>query len=217
MIELTCTEVRDASAEFALGILPAEERASLAAHLLRCPSCREEVEGMMAVGARLLDLVPGTEPPLGFDRRALARVHGSRAAARAGSWRRPSRVITAIAAAAAAAALFASVGWMAHGDKDPAEPAHLTAEFHQNGRAIGEVDAYGSHPLWVSMSVHGAAASGMVTCELIGRDGTIRLGSFPLVRGGGAWSAPDPRGLEGVTGARLVDGQGRVVATADFT
>src|SRR5262249_27686356 len=111
MIELTCREVRDSSAEFALGILPAEERASVAAHLLRCPSCREEVEGMMAVGTRLLDLVPGTEPPLGFDRRVLARVHGSHAAARTRSWRRPSRLVAAIAAAAAAAALFASVGW----------------------------------------------------------------------------------------------------------
>jgi len=216
MIELTCSQVRDASAEFALGILPAEERAAVAAHLLRCPSCRQEVEGMLAVGARLLDLVPGTEPPLGFDRRALARVHGSRAAARAGSRRRPSRLIAAIAAAAAAAALFLSIGWIAHGDHDPSEPAHLTAEFHQNGQAIGEVDAYGAHPLWVSMSVHGATTSGWVTCELTGRYGTTRLGSFELVHGGGAWSAPDPKGLDGVTGARLVDGQGRVIATAVF-
>lgn len=217
MTNPTCAEVCDAAAEFALGILPAEERAAVAAHLLRCPACRDEVEQMMAVGSRLLDLVPGTEPPLGFDRRALARVHGSRAAARAGTWRRSSRLITALGAAAAAAVIFAAVGWMAHGNHTPKEPAHLTAEFHQNGRAIGEVDAYGDHPLWVSMSLHGATTSGWVTCELVGRDGTIRLGSFPLVGGGGTWSAPDPKGLQGVTQARLVDGQGHVVATADFS
>jgi hypothetical protein len=143
-------------------------------------------------------------------------VRGSRGATRVWSWRRPSRLTAAIAAAAAAAALLLSIGWIAHGDHEPSEPAHLTAELHQNGHAIGEVDAYGAHPLWVSMSVHGATTSGWVTCDLLGPYGTIRLGTFELVHGGGAWSAPDPKGFDGVTGAQLVDSQGRVIATAEF-
>ncbi len=74
MIDLTCAEARDLAAEFALDILEPEERSAVAAHLLRCPTCRAEVSGMEVVSERLLDLVPGTEPPLGFDRRVLARV-----------------------------------------------------------------------------------------------------------------------------------------------
>jgi len=74
MTNLTCAMARDAAAEYALDILEPEERSALAAHLVRCPACRAEVDAMSDVATRLIELVPGTEPPLGFDRRVLARV-----------------------------------------------------------------------------------------------------------------------------------------------
>ena len=74
MSDFTCAQVNEAAAEFALGILAPDERESVEAHLQRCPTCRLEVESMQSVGTQLLDLVPGTEPPLGFDRRVLSRV-----------------------------------------------------------------------------------------------------------------------------------------------
>ena len=84
MTELTCAQVRDAAAEYALDILEPGERSAVAAHLLRCPACRAQVEGMSGVATRLIELVPGTEPPLGFDRRVMARVRDIHPAAEDG-------------------------------------------------------------------------------------------------------------------------------------
>ena len=94
MTELTCAQVSEVSGEFALRILPDEQRAAVAAHLLRCPHCRREVDQMTAIGNQLLELLPGTEPPLGFDRRVLARIRP-----------RHRRPFLAAAAAGAAAAI----------------------------------------------------------------------------------------------------------------
>lgn len=58
MHHLTCDEVQDAAPRFALDILDARARASVAAHLLRCPACRVEVSDMQESAARLLDLGP---------------------------------------------------------------------------------------------------------------------------------------------------------------
>src|SRR5438270_10969976 len=93
---MQCSEVRDTAAEFALDILGPAERSAVAAHILRCPECRAEVESMGETAGRLLDLVPGTEPPLGFDRRVMARVGQP---ARPDRVRRRSRVGVGAAAA----------------------------------------------------------------------------------------------------------------------
>jgi hypothetical protein len=59
--------------------------------------------------------------------------------------------------------------------------------------------------------------SGTVSCQLIGRDGSLEtLGRFDLVHGSGSWAAPDPEGLPGYRTARLVDRTGRVIATATW-
>jgi hypothetical protein len=217
MTSPTCAEVRDQAAEFALDILPAEERSAMAAHLLRCPECRAEVDAMTAVGSRLLNLVPGTEPPLGFDRRVLAHV---RPAGRFGPRLlvHRSRLAAAVAAAAAAVVLLgASLGWFQGGSSSPQSPkAVLAAAFMQQGRNVGEVYAY-ANPTWLSMTVHGVTGVRKVTCELISKDGKVTtVGSFDLANGGGSWGALDRGGLAGITGARLVSGTGQVIATADF-
>jgi hypothetical protein len=223
---LTCTEVRDAAAEFALDILEPTERSAVAAHLLRCPACRAEVDSMVGVGTRLLDLVPGTEPPLGFDRRVLARVRptatgGPRRARGMQLVGRRPRLFTGVAAAAAAVALvFGSLGWFAgRTTTHTTNKAVLTAAFRQGNRSVGtvEVDAYAGRSPWVSMTVQGAGGSEKVTCELIGTNGSrTDLGSFDLVDGSGSWGAPDRAGLAGITGAQLVSSDGQVVATAVF-
>jgi hypothetical protein len=69
MNELNCAQVREVGAELALGILPGEERAAAVAHIDRCPECREYVEQLTLVGDGLLDLLPASEPPPGFETR----------------------------------------------------------------------------------------------------------------------------------------------------
>jgi hypothetical protein len=217
----TCTEVRDAAAEFALDILEPHERSAIAAHLLRCPDCRVEVDSMSAVGSRLLELIPGTEPPLGFDRRVLAQVVLAQVRPRRGIGQRlgngRSRLLAGAAAVAAAVVLvFASLGWFSGGKPTHTPHAVLTAELLQGGHRVGEVYA-SSGSKWLSMTVHGASGADKVTCELVGAQGAVvPIGSFDLVDGSGSWGAPDPTGFAGVTGARLIDSTGHVIATATF-
>jgi hypothetical protein len=209
---MTCLGVQHSAAEFALGVATVEERAAIAAHLVRCTECRAEIAALSLVASRLFDLVPGTEPPLGFDRRVLSHVARDRRSRR--SWR-------AIVGAATAATVlvFGTLGWFIGQDSShPQPPGLLAAAFRQAGRTIGEVDVYRDRSPWVSMSIRGSGTSGTVTCQLVYRNGQITtLGSFDLVDGAGSWSAPDTAGTVEVKGARLVDDNGQVVATANFT
>jgi hypothetical protein len=223
MTQPTCAEVHDAAAEFALDILTPEERATIAAHLLRCPACRAEVDSMSAVGTQLLQLVPATEPPLGFEHRVLARV-GVHHHSWAGRARRHPRIVGAVAAAAAF--IFGLIGWMAGRTTTPSSHrVLLTAALHEGARTVGHVQAYAGHPGWVDMTVHGVSGTAHVTCEIIEHGNqVVRLGSFDLVGGNGTWGAPwgaadgawSGAGSGQLTGVRLVDSGGKVIATAAF-
>ncbi|MFE3414965.1 anti-sigma factor family protein [Streptomyces mirabilis] len=67
--DMTCEKLRGIGAELALGILPGRERAAAVAHLDRCADCREYVEQLTLVGDGLIGLLPGCEPPVGFETR----------------------------------------------------------------------------------------------------------------------------------------------------
>ncbi len=226
MTALTCDQARDAVAEYSLDILEPGERSALAAHLLRCPACRAEADALSSVASRLIELVPGTEPPLGFDRRVLARVRSTTPALRPGRLLRlqshRSRVVAGVATLVAAAALvFGPIGWLmghsTHSAHSASQRLLTEAAFHQGSRDVGEVYAYNDAPMWLTMTVHGVSGGPRVTCELVAADGRlIPLGSFDLVQGSGSWGAPDSAGLTGITGAQLVDSTGRVLATATF-
>jgi hypothetical protein len=158
------------------------------------------------LASRLLDLVPGTEPPLGFDRAVLRGCQPGR--------RRRTIVVITLAAIAACllliTALLAIPPFSRHGAKPPA----VVAVFRENGVSVGSLTA-GGRPLWVSVSVRGAAVSGPVSCQLVGRGGLVQtLGLFDLVHGNGSWAAPDPAGVTRDLLARLVTERGRVVAVA---
>jgi anti-sigma factor RsiW len=206
MSDVTCAQARDAAAEFALGILPPDERSTVAAHILRCPECRQEVEELERIGTDLLDVIPDAEPSLGFDRRVLAAVQPRR--------RHPRRILAVLGAAAAAAAavigLVVSQGGKTHTDHS------VTAALASDGHVIGSVYTEGN-PAWVSMTVRQAGVSGRVTCDLIRANGaSVALGSFDLVKGSGSWAAPEPADIGQIVGARLVGADGHIVATATF-
>ncbi|MEF9881516.1 zf-HC2 domain-containing protein [Streptomyces sp. P9-A4] len=71
--DLTCEGLRELDAELALGVLPARERALAVAHLDHCPGCREHIARLTPLGDGLLGLLPGSEPPVGFETRVTAR------------------------------------------------------------------------------------------------------------------------------------------------
>lgn len=212
MSDFTCAQVNEAAAEFALGILAPDERESVEAHLQRCPTCRLEVESMQSVGTQLLDLVPGTEPPLGFDRRVLSRVKPAPSPIR-----RRYRMIATLAAAAAIA-VATTIGVDASHTSRPAPAGIASAVLYQGKQPVGQVAVYPGHPTWVGVTVQLAAADSSVKCEMVGYGGSVTdLGSFSLSAGRGSWFARYPKVTSHLAGIRLLDDKGDVVASARFS
>lgn len=215
MSEQTCTTVREAAAEYALGILPPGEREHVAAHLLRCGDCRREVDDMTRIGDELMELIPAAEPPLGFDRKVLVAVRSPRRRfGPSGTGR--SWVAGGVAGLVAAAAAVAVLFGLGAGSGRPVHTTEQSAQLVSDGHVIGTVYTEGN-PLWVWMKVEGAAVSGPVTCDVVEGDGSVvELGSFDLVGGSGSWAAPAPSKVARISGTRLVTAGGRVVAVATF-
>ncbi|MFJ9026318.1 hypothetical protein ACIRPU_41105 [Streptomyces sp. NPDC102259] len=163
MTDRDCEWLRAVADELALGILPGQERAEAIAHLDRCPTCREHVEQLTLVGDGLLSLLPGSEPPAGFETRVTDGLGLNRPA------RRPRpRAGVAIAAAAAIALGFGFGGWAvgtaiegasapSSRSSQPSGSEHdlLTASLlAPDHRPVGRIFAYTASPGWVYMSVH---------------------------------------------------------------
>ncbi len=244
--DLTCEQLHEIGAELALGVLSGRERAEAAAHLDRCADCREYIEQLALVGDGLLSLLPGSEPPAGFENRVARRLTEIQVArdghenAR-GAALRPTRVRRGVrlrvASAAAVIALgFGFGGWavgtaienLAAGPAPPVRTAegmlraNLTAGGTDDRQPVGEIYAHPGPRGWVFMSVDladaGTRYSGKVICTLERTDGTtVRLGTFSLRGGYAYWGAPTSVNLSTLAGARLTATDGRVLATAHFT
>ncbi|WP_327247987.1 hypothetical protein [Streptomyces sp. NBC_01320] len=222
----TCEQLREIGAELALGVLPAKERAGAMDHLEHCPACREYVHELVATADALLDLVPGSEPPVGFEDRVMDRLGLS-------SGRRPRQRVPwrrfALAAAAAAAGLaLGGGGWVlgaSVGRPAPVAPivspvqSHLlTAPLTHGGESRGQIFLYTGASPWLYMKVDADGHSGTVRCQLQRADGsTVQVGSFALSKDGyGAWGAPYPAGTAPVASVRLLTADGSVLAAATF-
>ncbi|RMB80683.1 hypothetical protein CTZ28_38975 [Streptomyces shenzhenensis] len=238
--EVTCQKLREIGAELALGVLPGRERAEAVAHLDRCADCRKYIEELTSVSDRLIGLLPGSEPPVGFEERVARRL------TEAARERRPPTPVAAafpgrrrrirvrLAAAAATLVLAVGFGGWAVGTaiEDVVAGPSSTAGTNGGmlsgdlssatnpGKAVGEIYAYPGRPGWIYMAVDladaGAPHAGKVTCLLVHKDGsTVRVGTFALRHdGSGYWGSPamvDPATL---AGAQLTSTDGTVLATA---
>jgi hypothetical protein len=242
--DVTCQKLREIGAELALGVLPGRERAEAVAHLDRCPDCRKYVEELTLVGDRLIGLLPGSEPPVGFEARVAqtltAPARERRLPARApGDVVRPRRFRRArVRLAAAAATLVLAVGfggWAAGtaiesvvagpspsaGTNGGMLWAELTSAGAQ-GKSVGEFYAHPGRPGWIYMDVDlgssGVPHSGEVTCLLVRPDGsTVRAGTFTLRDGAGYWGGPAVVDPAAVAGVRVTTSDGTVLATGHLT
>lgn len=77
---MTCQQCHELAAELALNVLPARERVGVLAHLDTCGGCRETVSALTVTADRLVELLPGAEPPAGFEHRVMTAWHHSRGA-----------------------------------------------------------------------------------------------------------------------------------------
>ncbi|MER6050407.1 hypothetical protein ABT168_23670 [Streptomyces sp. NPDC001793] len=243
--DLTCEQLHENGAELSLGVLSGRARAEATGHVDRCADCREYIGQLALVGDGLLGLLPGREPPAGFEARVARRLTQARATgdgreaargfgSRRAGFRRSVRL--RIASAAAVLALGFGFGGWALGSAieevvaGPARPVQtVTGLLHAplvgagagHGRQVGEIYAHTGAEGWVFMSVDlangGIPYSGKVTCLLERTDGTtVRLGTFTVRDGDGYWGGPAAVNPSTFSGVRLASADGSVLATAHF-
>ncbi|MFF4401075.1 zf-HC2 domain-containing protein [Streptomyces sp. NPDC001480] len=241
--DVTCEKLREIGAELALGVLPGRERAGAVAHLDECAECREYIGQLTLVGDGLIGLLPGNEPPVGFETRVAQAltpgtpVHEGRPHARESSVpprRRRRRVRLRIASAAAALVVAVGFGGWAVGTAIEDVAAGPAATSPGSGtemlsgdltsaavgrKPAGEVYAHAGPQGWVYMTIDLAGAgkpySGKAFCLLVHRDGTtVPVGALTLHGGKGSWGSPASVDPRTLTGARVTTSDGTVLATA---
>jgi hypothetical protein len=230
--EPTCDDLRQMTAELALGIVSGEERARALKHAASCPRCRRELAELAELADELLLMVPAHEPPRGFESQVLERLPGSALTAgwmrrlRSG-WR---RVLVPAAAALVAAA--AAIGVVLEVTKEDRHAGSLYRRALEqangtyfgalplrdpSGRRAGLVFGYEGRPPWAFVLVQEAGGSKRWTVELRTRSrGRITLGSFQVSRGRGSFGRAIPVPLRDVTSVSAVErgGEERLIAVA---
>lgn len=211
--------------ELAAGVLGGRERAELLAHVDGCVSCSDELDQLMAIADDLVYLAAEVDPPVGFESRVIEQIRDHTPARRHNRWRRSWVAVTS---AAAAVVIAFGLGWAAHSiGRQPTRGAVVApgtyrdvseAPLMSGGTSLGTVAVYADEDGWLLMTVKSVGYSGPVRCILTSADGVAKtVGSFDLISGRGAWAAPVSVADDQVRSAELVDGHGRVLATAQFT
>jgi hypothetical protein len=202
MQKMTCDEVHDAAAGYALDIIEPDDRQAFVAHLDGCPTCRQDVVRMQQSADRLLDLEGGFsgdgwgQDPVRPARRRLRMV---------------------VALAAAALLVFGSTfGSELYPTETSNRTVTDTAPFVQGGKVVGRVDVLAGQPSQIALSVAGLDAKGKVTCEVVTPSGAVPVGTFQLFKGNGYWISPGTSDLSTVTAVQLIDSSGSLVASASF-
>jgi Putative zinc-finger len=178
-----CREWRHSLGAYALGQLPADERAGLEAHMEGCPSCRAEADSLAAV-ARLLPLAdpdrfsrPAPQPAADLGERIAATIGGERQATRKQRQRRRFTFGFGGAMVAAAAAVLAIVilpGGDGGNPEQQVDFASLPAGVKID--ATLEPHAYGTE---IHMYVSGIRSGTLCRVFLRGPDGTrVPAGTF---------------------------------------
>ena len=223
MSDVSCHDVRWLAAEFALGVLPGDERAAVLAHLERCAPCRAEVDELASAADEVLLAAPTEAPSPDFAERVTRSIAAHEAHDERGV--RSRRLSRRLVAAAAAVLLVAgAVGGLAvalshdnaHAPRSLVRSASLVTP---RGLTIGSVAWSGTRPAWIEMRVdEGRSDSETYRCILDLSDGTSRsVGTLATKGGHGQWGATVAVDARSVTGARVIDANGDTVATASWS
>ena len=118
-----CVQYAEEIVELALGISTGRQRVQALAHVGACPSCQAEMEQLSLAADSLLEVVPGVEPPLGFEVRLMERLGAGHAPRQLAGRRwalRRSPLVLACAVVLAAAGVGVGTGWLLRGGPQPA-------------------------------------------------------------------------------------------------
>ncbi len=201
--------------ELVLGTVDGDRRARMAAHVLRCATCRHEYDELAATVEDLLPAVPGAQPPIGFDERVLARLPVATPAPASPTSRRRWWLWTAVAAAAVIALFVPFAIWNSRDDGDAGEVA--TLHLSRDGTAVGtvsvsELDGRGV----MVVALVGAPEDVSYYCRIRFADGSsVESESWPA--GNGAWIVPLDDTHEVTSVDVLPDGTEKVWSAASFS
>lgn len=214
-----CADVHASAAEFALEVLPGDERARIIQHLDGCGPCRELVSSLTNAADMLLECSPEIEPPSGFDDRVMAKLTAAQ------DRPRHQGVRNAVAATAftVATMLLAILGPL--GDA-PARPVFASAEMRTDtgeivGHAAVQSEGQGppalhvSAPEWLDRLDRYGRAPKSYSVLVEHEDGTDEL--LPAVFDDDAtWSTTLDTAADTVAAISIIDDTGRVWCSADF-
>ena len=182
MSGVDCAELREVSAELALGDLSGSERADALTHLSACPMCGQLVGELTRVAEDLLLLAPELEPPPGFESRVLACLEEERRPRR-------FRFRSLVAVAAALVMLAVGGGVVAQiADKDDRPETVRTAlAISASGRSTCRVVVHGGDPASLVVSLDGQPGSNReyVVEAQPAKGAAIPVGRFALSDGHG--------------------------------
>lgn len=217
-----CEEIREITAELALGIAAGEDRARALEHVSHCRDCQRELAQLTHVVDELLVVAPEEDPPAGFEERVLRSIAPKKAA------RKPFRIrawrpVAALAAGAAIASAAMVVAY--HDDHKLANEYRQALAAADGSRFVavplrdaagvkrGSVSLYKGKPSWLVFAVRSPQAGKPTRAELVTRSGKhMSLAGFALRSG--VWGGPLPVPLEQVASVQLQDSHGRSALVA---
>jgi anti-sigma-K factor RskA len=217
--ELMCEDVRELAAELAVDALDGDQRAAALTHLDRCTGCRHVIADLAVAADGLLAVLPARDVPPELTARLHAAVPPSVAPVAPAAPARPARRHAVLAACAAVAIVVAAVvGLTIRSAHAPGGGRGEFALVTPEGDDVGNVVIRDRRERpWIWMYVHGAEASQTLTCVVVLDDGSAEtVGLLSTADGKGDWGGPLGLAPERIRSARLLDGDGEVVATADI-
>jgi predicted anti-sigma-YlaC factor YlaD len=210
-----CEAMRDDLIEFALGTLSGRSRALVLDHLETCAHCTTESEALAEAADALLWLAPEAEPPLGFETRVIERFRGAGAERQIDRRRRLSLFALAALLVAVMGVGIGAVATQGGGARPSATQRPTTGRLVSDGHVLGEVTISAGSPSWMIMDVDTGKISGVVWCEVTFANGRSQtVGKFTISHGYGSWVAPIKASGSDVRSARIVNGEGTVLAQA---
>ena len=157
LTEMDCDDLAEVAAELALGVLTGRERAQAIRHLDRCGTCRERIRDLALNEEELLGLLPGREPPAGFETGVMGRL-GFTGRHRGRSPGRPRWLLATAATVIAVAAGLGGWGLRGAAAASPqagsgAQPAvHTAALTTASQQRIGTIFLYTGRPGWLYLT-----------------------------------------------------------------
>ncbi len=177
----SCREWRESLGAYALGHLPEEERAAMAAHLEGCAPCREELDELESV-ARVMPLADPDRfadpalPPPGLGDRVVATIAAERRSTRR---RRRFRLGLAFGGAAAAAAAAVLAIFVLAGGSGRVPEQHVSFAALPSGMRIDATLAPRGYGTEIQMYVEGVRSGTLCRVVLRGAGGArLSAGTF---------------------------------------